>query len=379
GPGYGMFLAAVFRICGIYAVPVLLVQILLSGISCLLLYLLAWLLIQSRAIAILAGVLGAASYTSISLSCLVLSDTWYFFLFLISIILFLRGLECGQWKYFVMTGIIMAGAILTRAIGQFWPIIMVVLAALYRPASTEQTPSSLTLARWRIAKTMLSIAIVAVITLSWVARNYSLYGLPLLTQASSWGPAKVAAMTLGRLHNSSERESLSKWRQSYEQKHLGEEWTPVTTHHMHLALTDSVLSTYPVEMVSTYLSVAWRNVTDINYLHRVNLPDFNSTLIPWEHRVKQWGLNYLNFIVSMIGLVILGVRRNWRACLVLGVIFFYYAAMVGASQWQGSRLFFPGQIAAAILIAVVIVTFLKAGRVLLMRVRQMIQPSYSDE
>ena len=45
----------------------------------------------------------------------------------------------------------------------------------------------------------------------------------------------------------------------------------------------------------------------------------------------------------------------FRVAVIIGGLYAYYAVMIGFFRWQGSRYFFPGQIAWSILIAIVLV------------------------
>ena len=85
------------------------------------------------------------------------------------------------------------------------------------------------------------------------------------------------------------------------------------------------------------------------------IPRQDGFTIPIERLIKATRENYLNFILSMAGLVILLWRRQFRTGIILGGIYFYFASMIGCFRWAGSRYFFPGQIAAVVLIAVTLV------------------------
>jgi hypothetical protein len=98
-------------------------------------------------------------------------------------------------------------------------------------------------------------------------------------------------------------------------------------------------------MLSVYAGTVWENLTAREELHRDLLPP---AVHPWA--------NYLNapnrpFILAMIGLLSLLVLRRFRPAAILGLIYLYYASMIGFTKWQGSRLFYPGLAAEAILIA----------------------------
>jgi hypothetical protein len=67
-------------------------------------------------------------------------------------------------------------------------------------------------------------------------------------------------------------------------------------------------------------------------------------------------LNYLTFWLSMAGFAVLLLMRRWRAFVYLGTLYLYFTLMIGFTRWQGSRLFYPGQIAWAIVIGWLIVS-----------------------
>ena len=113
GFGYAVFLAFFFVIFGVKALPVLITQILLSSLACVMLYRLAMSLTKSRAVGVLTGILAAVSYTSISLACLALSDSIFFFVFLCGLVTYIKGLETGRWRYFIVTGFLVGAAVLT--------------------------------------------------------------------------------------------------------------------------------------------------------------------------------------------------------------------------------------------------------------------------
>jgi len=57
----------------------------------------------------------------------------------------------------------------------------------------------------------------------------------------------------------------------------------------------------------------------------------------------------------MVGFIGMMLLRQWRALSFPGLMYFYFALMAGFGCWQGSRLFYPAQIAWAIVIAFLMV------------------------
>ena len=128
GPGYAYYLALTNIVFGGRLGPTIVLNIIVSSLLCLLIYLFAMMLLRSYAVAIVAALLAALSYDSITLSCYLLSDTIYFAIFLSGLLLYLKALDSGAWKYFIFAGILTGLAILIRSIGQFWPVMMIIIA-----------------------------------------------------------------------------------------------------------------------------------------------------------------------------------------------------------------------------------------------------------
>lgn len=373
GPSYACFLVPFFFLFGVYAMPVILFQIVLSGVACILIFKFAMLLTRSYAVSMIAGLLAATSYTSISLSCVLLSDSSYFFFFLIGLVLFLKGLIDGGWKYFVLSGILTGFAILCRSIGQFWPLMMIIVALTVhftaRKESLDKPPLSF---KRRMTGMLICIGIIVLLVSSWMIRNYFIHGIPTLAYTSSGGPANVAALTLSRLEDRPVKEIREGWLKQYQAENKIEKWTRENGFRMNLVQSRRALRDHPWEMLKTYLGLVWINLNEINHFHRILLPKYNPNTVPWGHKIRDKGWNKINFYLSMAGLLILLAARRFRAFIILGAVYFYYASMIGFTQWQGSRLFFPGQIAWAILIAVVLVSIYRLIRMLVSGVKRTI-------
>lgn len=352
GIGYGAFLAGMFFICGIAAMPVLLVQICLSSCGCLLLYKLGKELTGSRAVGLVAGYLAATSFTSISQATFVLSDCLFFFLILLGTLLFLFGLKrCNRW-YFIVSGFSIGGAILTRSIGQYWPLFLITLALVV------PSPTSL---RWRLAdrlalfrRALIAPLIAIIIMSAWMARNYAVYGIPMLAFTSAGGPANVARLALENIYHQDSGEIMNSLMED-RQKETGDTTVSLTDRYpVYKKMAWAVFRRYPRESLKVYLSLIWENLNATNQLYGAQLPITGpraQAVIGWWEKI-----HYLNFWLSMAGLMLMLGQRHWRPLIFLGLTYGYFAAMIGFTRWQGSRLFYPGQIAWSIIIAFLIVT-----------------------
>ncbi len=357
GPGFACFLAVLAFFFKSHIFPVVVVNIILSSSSCLLIYALARRLTDSYAMAMTAALLTATSYTSIVLSCCVMSDTLYFFVFLLALLVYLRALASGRWLLFIGAGILTGAAIMIRSVGQFWPLIMIGLAVAHR-LWTDKNPASPPTLRPRalILRVSVAVAIPILFMLGWMSHNYRVHGVFTMGITSGNGPANVAAMTIERLSGVPAATTMNKWVQERKDAISATELSLGETYNVYLTHTRAVVDSLGWEVYKTYLSVMWENLNEISRLHRLLAPQYNEVTIPLEEFVMKHDLNHANFILSMPGLALLLWRRRWWLAVVLGGIYVYYAAMGGFFRWQYTRHFMPGQIAWAILIAVVLVT-----------------------
>jgi 4-amino-4-deoxy-L-arabinose transferase-like glycosyltransferase len=364
GPGFAYYLAFNMIIFGQNNLPIILLHIFISSFSCLLIYKLANLITQSRPVSVMAGILLALSYTAITLSIVILSDTLYFFLFLIGLILFLNGMERGHWKYFISAGVFSGLAILTRSIGQFWPIMLFIIALpyIFRGRSEENRNSS---SKKGLLLKVTVASLIAIMLMSvWIVRNYKTYGIPTLALTSAGGGANVAAFTLEKIEGKPAAQIKQSWTDEYVSSNNLKSLKPADNFRLNFAKARQTFFEHPWAMLKTFLTIAWENLNAFSFYHRVLLPDYKAWAIPLEYKIENMGLNHISFYLSMLGLAILIITRQYRGAIILASVYFYYAGMIGFYRWQGSRLFFPGQIADLILISIVsIYTFGRIAKI----------------
>ncbi len=351
GPGYAYYLALNLIVFGKSLLGIILFNVLLSSLSVVLIYRLAELLFKSKTTGLIAAFIVAISPTSIMLSIPILSDTVYLFLSLWGLILFVRGLQSGRWKFYITAGIIFGVSALMRSIGQFWPLAAAIIAILYNILADK---SRRTKFKSLIAKALTTALIAYALVSVWVVRNYVVHDIPTLAFTSSGGAANVASFTLERLENRKQAEIVGDWIKSYKKEHGLTEFTQEDYFRMNLEKARQTFKRYPYEMIKTYFDLVWTNLTAIDYMHRLILQQSNPTTIRWEHRINDNNLQYAVFIFSLIGLVVLAATRRFQPLIVLGFVFVYYALMIGFTRWQGSRLFFPAQMAWPILTGLVL-------------------------
>jgi hypothetical protein len=348
GPGYSSFLALNFLLWGYRISIIIILQILISAASTLLIYKFSQMITASYSISIIAAILFMISYTSITLSISPLSDTLYVFLLLAGIITFLKSLKRTSARLIIASGLLIGGASLTRSIGQFWPLLMILYGWFNRSGIDQE---SITASRNTFRLAILGAAVAVVISLCWAGRNFIVHDVPAVSSAGAIGLFRIADQTI---KNMGENDSTiaAKCNQSEDIKAVN----PLKAQHDYsFCYAKGLFLAHPSEMIITYLKHCWMNINEISYFHRALLPGNKNTLIKWEQFIFRHRLNYLNFIICLIGFVIITIQKKYRLLSILLGIYIYFAFLAGLTLWQGSRIFFPGQIAAVILVAYVIV------------------------
>jgi 4-amino-4-deoxy-L-arabinose transferase-like glycosyltransferase len=360
GPGYGAFLGVLFRLFGVYGIPVLLLQALMSSLTCLLLYRLGHELTGRKSIGYIAGLLSAVSYTSISLSNVLLSDTLFLFLFAAGNLIFLLGLQNRQWRYFILSGLLIGAAILTRTMAQFWPLFMLALIFIL-PGKDKTT-------HWHgkrlglLKRAWIGPAIAILIIATWTERNYIKHELPSISAAGSHGLGRLMATTLNRVDGTDRQEIWDSVVTDYRQVSGKTNLNQTDQHYMKIDAARKVFSRYPGDMINTYFHLIWDNLNAVNEFHYVQLPEYKDGVSRLIDRYRRISANYLAFVLTLAGFILMVVKRDWRPLAFLGLFYVYMLIMIGFGQWQGSRLFFPGQMAWAIVTAYLIVSLTRMVR-----------------
>ncbi|MFQ5498714.1 MAG: glycosyltransferase family 39 protein [Candidatus Zixiibacteriota bacterium] len=313
-------------------------------------------LLGRRTIAAEAALLFALSLTSISLSCVLLSDTFYVFLVAIGLLLFVLGLEQNRWFPSCSSGFLFGTALLTRTIGQFWPIAMLFLVIISPCLRRLSTGSKIRIESCGVPYRALAAPVLAIIiAFSWVARNEIVHDVPMLARTSVFGPATVAAQTLESLGGPSFRTSIATWFRSYRDSTQTQTLSTKQTVDVLQYHAMIVFKEHTWRFLTTYAQRAWINATDKMYLHRSLIPRANDMTIHLEHKIKDSYLNYASFILTMLGFIVLLFARKLFTGALLGAVYIYYFSLSGPFPWQSCRYFFPAELAWTIVIAFLLV------------------------
>ncbi len=371
GPGYAFFLGLAFLLFGTSPYPVLILQIVLSSVGCLLIYTLGKELTESKSVGLIAGYLAALSFTSVSLANFILSDSLFFFLFLLGNVLFLLGMRHNKYWWYLGAGVSIGAAILVRSIGQFWPAIMLLLVFILPRTRGNRSWFAERLAI--LKKAYLAPLIALIIMGGWMTRNYVHYSIPFLAFTTAGGPANVALLTLARIEHKDGGAIRDEWFAEYVKTTGDTDITRADEYRIFSDVAPRTFLRYPIPMISTYMDLIWQNLNAENELHRAQTPRLSEFFLRQINKLDKLSLRYRSFWLTMAAFALMLIFRRWRPLIFLGGVYIYYALMIGVTRWQGSRLFYPGQIAWSIAIAFLLITIANLGMGLLRR-RQTARP-----
>lgn len=364
GPGYGLIIAGLQGLFGPDKMPIFLFNIALGILAPALIYWLALRLTRSPAAALVAGIISAASPTSLSMSCNALSDQSFFTFHLAAMACFVQGFSSGRLRWFLTAGVLGGLAAYIRGIGQFWPYLFVAISLI--------TPLSGVSAGRR--RSVLGAGCAAIIMLgmihAWSLRNYSsddiyTFGTNGVDAASAYlSAAAIAEHTPGMTI----ADVRARWVQEDQKIFGGRSATSRELYERSKARFFETTRSHPLWMLETYLKTIRENMRAGNY-HLLNqVPQLNLWWQKFNRVYESWF--YLVYIAAALaGIVLLFATRNHFAAILLSVTYLYFSLITGFSFWQGSRLHYPAEMAWSILTAVVIVTVFQGLRILFMRQR----------
>lgn len=346
GPGFPLFLVPFLKIFGVNGWPILFIQIILSSLSCSLIYLFALILLEDRTAALTAGLLSAIYLTSISLSAVLLTETLFIFLFLLSLNLFFRGLIVGNRRDFIWSGIAGGVSILVRSVSQFFWILFMVFAIVYSRKRIHAWNGPLI---WP----MITAAIMLLFIAGWGFRNYAKHQVFTIAE-TGLGAARVYLVPRV-ICDSKPGQDLFKVKDEIDKpRSIGEQSQTIKDRHDEsIQIIRSAFIESPSQFLITYFDIVWENVTSGSLIHPKQLPQFQSVLRYYEKFTSGGNNSSFVVILSGVGLFILIVQRKFAPAMVFLSILLYFGLLTGVTYWQGSRVFFPAQAAWPILAGVV--------------------------
>ncbi|MCH9032112.1 MAG: glycosyltransferase family 39 protein, partial [candidate division Zixibacteria bacterium] len=348
GPGYGFILAIIRTLPGNEILNILITQSIIGALNCLLLAFLAYRLAGSKVTAILAGIIASFSLTGIALCSMVLTETIFIFFILISLILFIEACKTNRWTLWIMAGLFMAVAAFVRSAGLYLgPFILFVLVL------TPKTAFNFSKRKILIRAGLATLVCIG-LTGTWAARNYVRHDLFTLAET---GPRAVTRYLMAKVISSQTpgASTAEIGKRLFDSTSFGMSYPKLSMSERKaedIRVIKSTFAKYPRETILTYLDLIRANVTQDAHLHAVLLKKFQGLWLGISERITSH-LGYKIILFHFLGLALLWWRQKRLAAIFSGAVYLYFALLCGFTFWQGSRLFFPGQIGWAITCAFV--------------------------
>ncbi|RKX22257.1 MAG: hypothetical protein DRP51_02710 [Candidatus Zixiibacteriota bacterium] len=346
GPGYSFLLAIAFKLFGITSWPILSLQIILSSLSCIYIYKISHILFNNRKISFIAAILAATSLTSISLSAAILTESLFFFLLVLAIFYFFTGLNNGKWKYFVFCGIMLGISTLIRSVGLFFPVILIFMAFVY------PLKSSVLSRKTALIRSIVTGMILIIVALPWAIKNKSEHQIFTVSETGALAARNYLCSRV--IYEAESRKSLIELRDWMASPKMiqGRPETASERHAHAIAVIKDVFSRYPGTFIKVFFENIFDNIGALSTIHTLQLPQFRDEFGIYTDKMFTKGNSLLVFFLSLIGFVLLLWDGKKREAFILASIYGYFAFLSGFTYWQGSRIFYPGQLAWTILVAV---------------------------
>lgn len=351
GPGYPFFLACLKTVFGSDPRIIVLIQVLLSALGSVLLAVFAFKLTGDVRIAVIAGLLNACSLVSVSLANALLSETLFFVLVLSGFLVYLSALERENIWRSILAGVLFAAAALTRSVGQYLIVVVILITLLYNRPLHVGLGGVLR----RRLRFLLPVAIIMFVVVgSWMYRNSLLYQSPYLAGSNPEGLTKLSLLIRADVEDKEFGDLLADVRADVALQEMqtgrGEQV------YVELAAQlPKLLQEHPFTTIKVYL----RNIiiyTNSDWgLIGLIFHEWADASVRMSLWLEARGLNFRVTLLFIVGLIILWRRRSYLLAVIILGIYGYFALGAGFTAGQGMRVFYPGQSAWTIAVAYTIV------------------------
>ncbi len=352
GPGYPFLLGLSKLIIGPIYWPIILLQIVLSAISCVLIFRLAKMLLGNKYIATMAGLLSAISTTSITLANAIASETFFFFLMILTLCLFFKYLPEKRWWTVILVGVVGGLTVLTRSVFMFYPVLLIVFALIFiglkRLAENKRT----------ILNAIVCSAIIITISASWGLRNYEKHDTFTI---SATGLLAAKTYLTSKVVVEGERQKPERTvviRDSVFQAAL-HDFENNRYRENREESVDYILTTFkrfPSLFIKQYFRIVLYNVTAISSLQNILVPSWKKAFDTFDEYIHRGYDDPAYIVLALIGFAVLW-RKNRKVAAILLLNVLYFALLSGVTFGQGSRIFYPALATESILVGTALIFF----------------------
>ena len=354
GPGYGLLLAVTKFIFGANPIWPIMLNIFLGGLAAVFVYLLAYQLFSSRAVALIAGGFCALSLTSVSISCHILTDQPFFTFHIAALVCFVRGYKSGQVNWYLLAGVLAGYGAYIRPVGQIWPFIFIFLLFVLPLSKIYQTRLDF------IKRAGLTGLVMLLMVLGWSARNYAIHDIFIFgTNGALTVRSCLVAQSAEK--NWAEGKTIVDYREEWEAED-GDR--TVQYRAAYPRAKDRIIKEFkanPLGILQLYVRNVKENMVADNYYAAGQIPQIRGFMLQLNKAVRKW-LGFILIVMTLTGLVLMFKRGHLLSAWLLGVTYFSFSIILGASFWQGSRLHYPAEMAWSIVVSYIVVESFIKGR-----------------
>ncbi len=352
GPGYPFLLGLSKLIIGPIYWPIILLQIVLSAVSCVLIFRLTKILLDNKCIAFMAGSLLAISMTSITLANAIASETLFFFLMVLTLYLFFKYLPDRRWRPVILAGVVGGLTVLTRSVFMLYPMLLIVFAFVLTGfkglAEKKRT----------ILNAIVFAAIIIAISASWGLRNYEKHGTFTI---SATGLLAAKTYLTSKVLVEGERQKPERTvviRDSVFRAAL-HDFENNRYRENGQESVDYIFATFkrfPALFIKQYFRVVLYNVTAVSSLQNILIPSWKKAFDDFDEYIHRGYDEPAYIVLALIGFAVLW-RKNRRIAAILLLNVLYFAFLSGVTFGQGSRIFYPALATESILVGTGLIFF----------------------
>jgi len=354
GPGYGMILAATKFLFGANLIWPIMLNILLGGLAAVFVYILAYQLLNSRAVALIAGGFCALSLTSVSISCHILTDQPFFTFHIAALVCFVRGYQSGRISWYFLAGILAGYGAYIRPVGQIWPFIFIFLLFVLPLSRNYRTRLDF------IKCAGVTGGIMLLMVLSWSARNYAIHDLFIFgTNGVLTVRSCLVAQSAAR--NWKEGKTIVDYRKEWEEEDGNRSENYQAAYPKAKERIIREFKSNPIGILRLYFQNVKENMVANNYYAARQIPQIKGFMLQLNKAVRKW-LGVILIVMTLSGLVIMFKRGQLLSAWLLGTTYLSFSLILGVSFWQGSRLHYPAEMAWSIVVSYLVVEGFIKGR-----------------
>jgi 4-amino-4-deoxy-L-arabinose transferase-like glycosyltransferase len=350
-PLYPAFLAIVYFFSGSSRMAVVLFQILLGSLTAGLTYLFSLALLRSHQIALFASLILALDPLTIMYTNMLMTETLFTFFLVGGSITLLEYFRSQRFLWLALSAVMYAGAVLTRPIGQFLPLVLIPLIVFAAKPGQR---------RVALSRGLLFAALSLALIFVWVFRNHQVAGIWLITDIGEYNLAYYSARdVLEVAENVSNEEATDKIDSMIKAGEQSESLFPAERVKLERQVALQVFKHYPLSTIQVYIDSVLQflinpgldnicaqlsharnvegckvtqSISNPNFIEKVRLKFGNMDNVQLVIAVWSVFSLFVIYTFSMIGIYVLIKNRQWFELFNLVLIIVYLILLSAGGQ-----------------------------------------------